>query len=295
VYLVEVGGWDRRTGQGVLTISLLATASPESDLGDAPDGGAKPMTAYPDSGLGTVQAHFPTVFDDGDGQPRGPVHLEPFAVAHLGKAVTLEIEADTGLDEDGVNNIDRDSDLADQDGADDGVRLPIALTHCEWASFDYVVNVITPGTDLWVNAWLDFNRDGDWDDDSVTDPKMVCNDGAYISEWSVRNQYLYDLPEGLHQIAAPAFLAWHPAKGPEEIWMRITLSEQPWKGGDSPGKLGNGGSGPAEGYEIGETEDYLIVPEQAGCALCEDLNGDGEIDFDDLIALIYQWLDCCGY
>jgi len=29
--------------------------------------------------------------------------------------------------------------------------------------------------------------------------------------------------------------------------------------------------------------------------LCEDLNGDGKLDFDDLISLIYKWLDCCGY
>ena len=74
--------------------------------------------------------------------------------------------------------------------------------------------------------------------------------------------------------------------------MRITLSEQPWKGGATPGKLGNGASGPDAGYEFGETEDYLITPE-ATCSLCEDRNGDGTVDFDDLIELMYQWLDNC--
>jgi hypothetical protein len=293
-YLIEVGGFDQRTGEGVLTIACEAVTPVEYDLGDAPDGSnahGKRMTAYTTGAI--VLANFPTVFDDRDGRPRGPLHLQPLAVAHLGEAVSLEVEADRGPDEDGVNNIDPAVDQPDQDGADDGVLLPITLPHCEWASFDYLVNVIEPGTDLWVNVWLDFNRDGDWDDDSVTDPQMVCDDGTAISEWVVRNQYLFDLPKGLHQITAPAFLAWHPGKGPAEIWVRITLSERPWRGGNSPGIPGNGGSGPAEGYAIGETEDYRIIPEQADCALCKDLNGDGRIDFDDLIELMYLWLDCC--
>jgi len=293
-YLIEVGGYGRSTGAGVLTIGCEGIAPAEFDLGDAPDSSndhSARMTAYADGGTGMVQAYFPTVFDDRDGRPRGPLHRQPLAVAHLGEAVSLEHEADKGPDEDGVNNIDPAGNQADQDGADDGVIFPIEMPHCDWAGFDYLVNVIEPGQDLWVNVWCDFNRDGDWDDDSFTDPDMVCGE-RYISEWAVQNQYLFDLPEGLHRISAPAFLAWHREKGPEELWMRITLSEQPWKGGANPEALGNGGSGPAEGYEIGETEDYLFVPE-AGCAFCQDYNEDGEIDFDDLIALIYLWLDCC--
>jgi len=74
--------------------------------------------------------------------------------------------------------------------------------------------------------------------------------------------------------------------------MRITLSEQPWKGGENPGKLGNGGSGPIAGYEVGETEDYIFTPDRR-CSICEDLNGNGEMDFDDLLILLYQWLECC--
>jgi hypothetical protein len=203
----------------------------------------------------------------------------------------LEVEADDGTDEDAVNNIDPAADKADQDGADDGVILPITMPQCGWASFDYLVNVITPETDLWVNVWCDFNRDGDWDDDSVTDPDMTC-DGRHISEWAVQNQLLFGLPVGLHQISTPAFMAWHPEKGPEGIWMRITLSERPWRGGENPDLLGNGGSGPSEGYEIGETEDYLFVP-KSECALCKDLDGDGKLTFDDLIELMYTWLDSC--
>ncbi len=291
-YLIEVGGYSTRTGPGVLTITLEAVAQAESDLGDAPDSSEKRMTAYINGVSGVVQGYFPTVFDDLAGQPHGPIHLAPLAAAHLGPAVTLENEADEGADEDGVNNIDPAADEADQDGADDGVLLPLQLPHGEFASFQYIVSVIEPGTDLWVNVWFDWNRDGDWDDDSISNPEMVGGDHNYMSEWAVQNQYLFGLPVGTHQIATPAFRAWHPAKGPKEIWLRITLSEKPWKGGENPGKHGNGGSGPADGYEIGETEDYFIVPE-TGCSLCQDFNNDGKLDFDDLIALIYKWLDCC--
>ncbi len=292
-YLIEIGGWSTNTGQGVLTISLEATAMPGADLGDAPDSSTKQMTAYPDTGQGTVKANFPTVFNDPDGRPRGPIHLSPLSVAHLGAAVSLEEEANTGADEDAVNNIRRDQDKADQDGDDDGLVLPLVLPDGEFTDFDYIVSVIQPGQNLWVNVWFDWNRDGDWDDDSVTNPEMVAGDHNYVSEWAVQNQFLYDLPIGTHEVTTPAFRAWHRPKGPEKIWMRITLSEKPWKGGASPGVLGNGGSGPADGYEIGETEDYLIVPETA-CSLCQDFNNDGKINFDDLIALIYKWLDCCG-
>ncbi len=293
-YLIEIGGYGTATGQGVLTISLEPSEVAEFDLGDAPDSDgvrSQRMTAYTGGPLGVVDAHFPTLFSDQDGQPSGPIHLSPLAVAHLGETATTEIEADGGPDEDGVNNIEPATDKADQDGGDDGVIFPIPMPSCGWASFDYLVNVIDPSRDLWVNVWIDFNRDGDWDDDTSTDPLM--GDGErFVTEWAVRNQLLFGLPEGLNQISAPAFMSWHPEKGPEEVWMRITLSEIPFRGGNNPGVTGNAGSGPAEGFEIGETEDYFFVPE-ADCILCEDLNGDGKVDFNDLIELMYTWLDTC--
>ncbi|MBN2183365.1 MAG: hypothetical protein JW715_15755, partial [Sedimentisphaerales bacterium] len=90
----------------------------------------------------------------------------------------------------------------------------------------------------------------------------------------------------------PAFLSWHEKSSPDAIWMRITLSEQPWKGGSNPGETGNGGSGPAAGYLIGETEDYYFVP-KGDCDICEDANGDGVIDINDLTVIVNQWLTCC--
>ena len=291
-YLIEVGGYGDEAGRGVLSIACEEQEPPSQfDLGDAPDSSnnfGKPMMAYPSQGLlpVVVQAYYPTVFDDGSGiGPFGPVHVRPLAVAHLGEMVTWEVEADKGADQDGGNNIRPSSDLADRDRQDDGVVFPVNLPHCRWATFEYYVNVVEPGTDLWVNVWCDWNRDGDWDD------TMECTRGP-APEWAVQNQLLFNLPAGFHKITTPAILSWHPASGAKDIWMRITLSEQPWKGGSGPGKRGNGGSGPRAQYDIGETEDYYFVPDVSE-AVCEDFNGDGVINTQDLVDFTAAWLESC--
>jgi hypothetical protein len=217
------------------------------------------------------------------------VHLNSPTAAFLGKKVTAESDADSGPDEDGINNIEPQIDSPENDQGDDGVAVPLNLPHCTWITFDYEVTVIDPQTDLWVNVWFDWNRDGDWDD------SPLCDAGA-ASEWAVQNQLLFDLGVGLNRITTPAFLSWHRKSGPQKIWMRITLSEQPWKGGSNPGGTGNGGSGPASGYQTGETEDYLFTPEKIGleeCPLCQDVNGDGAIDMQDLTDLTALWLQKC--
>ncbi len=235
----------------------------ESDLGDAPDSTnnfGKNMTAYPKGGPPGVTAHYPTVFNDGSSSgPYGPIHLNPISAAHLGKKVTNENEADIGPDQDVFNNIKPQADSPDTDNGDDGIIFPVNMPKCRWTTLDYIVNVINPGTNLWVNIWCDWNRNGDWDDDSTTDQTLVCSKGI-VSEWTVQNQYLFNLPAGLNQITTPAFLPWHPDNASEEIWMRITLSEIPWTGGSAPGSRGNGGSGPKNGYGTGETEDYYFLP-----------------------------------
>ena len=287
-YLVEVGGFGSETGQGVLNIGCEGEAPEQFELGDAPDRSnsfpLRRMTAYPKGGPPGRQAYYPTVYAVGS-PPYGPIHANPRAVAYLGENVTNEAEADTGADADGVNNIDPIADSPDKDGADDGVILPLNLPHCCWTTFDYYVNVVTPATELWVNVWLDWNRDGDWDD------TLDCSDRP-VPEWAVQNQYLFNLPAGLHRITTRAFRSWHPEDWPQHIWMRITLSEQPWKGGENPEMRGNGGSGPEGGYEIGETEDYYFRPDTS-YSICEDLNGDGVIKMDDLTLFVAEWLENC--
>ncbi len=292
-YLIEVGGFSEMTGSGVISIrSEGVTPEPPTkalDLGDAPDSTnnfSAIMAAYPKGGPLGVRASYPTVFNDGSGQgPYGPVHLNPLAVAHLGGTITNEAEADIGIDQDAVNNIVPLGKLSDLDQGDDSVIFPFNLPHCRWTTFDYFVNVINPGTNLWVNVWFDWNRDGDWDD------TIACSSNP-ATEWAVQNQYLFNLPAGSHRITSKAFLPNHPKNTPEEIWMRITLSERPWTGGSNPGTKGNGGSGPQTGYEYGETEDYYFTPKTSYMA-CEDFNGDGVINLEDLGAFTADWLENC--
>jgi len=291
-YLIEIGGYASETGQGVLSISCEGTTSADKpDLGDAPDStnnSGKIMGAYPFGS--SIPGRFPTVFNDGSGVgPYGPVHLNDRAVAFLGKAITGETEADTGPDEDGVNNLRSAVSSPNHDGGDDAVEMPLSLPNCGWAMIDYEVTVVEPGTDLWVNVWLDFNRDGDWDD-------TVDCPGGSAREWAVQNQFLFGLPAGLNHLTAPAFLSSHPTNAAEQIWMRITLSERPWTGGSNPGTRGNAGSGPLEKYRIGETEDYYFIPQttnQTECPLCEDVNGDGTINMEDLAAYVGLWFANC--
>jgi len=290
-YLIEVGGYASWTGQGILNIECQGpVVSEKPDLGDAPDRSNntdRGMRAYAQPWVG---ARYPTVFDDGSATgPFGPVHLNNPLVAYLGQAITAETEADFGPDEDGVNNINPSANSPDHDEGDDGVAMPLNLPDCEWTTFDYEVTVVEPGIDLWVNVWLDFNRDGDWDD------SVDCEAGP-AREWAVQNQYLFDLPEGQTTITTPAFLSAHPEGTHEQIWMRITLSEQPWRGGSNPGVRGNAGSGPPEKYEFGETEDYFFIPDLTSedeCSLCRDANEDGVIDIHDLIVHITEWLTSC--
>jgi len=291
-YLIEVGGYASEKGAGLLTISCQGVViQNKTDLGDAPDSTNNfgvTMTAYPSQGMFPVvaPANYPTVYDNGAGTgPFGPVHLNAQVAAFLGKKITRETEADTGTDEDGVNNIRPSTDRPDRDQGDDCVVTPFNLPDCRWTTFDYLVTIIDPNDDLYVNVWLDWNRDGDWDD------TLDCPEGP-APEWAVQNQFLINLPIGLNQITSKAILPWHPEDGREDIWMRITLSGQPWRGGSNPGEVGNAGSGPQIKYAIGETEDYYFTPDTT-CLICEDYNGDGVIDMNDLVAYTAEWLETC--
>jgi hypothetical protein len=287
-YLIEIGGYANEKGTGLLTISCQGVViQNKTDLGDASDSTnniGSQMSAYPYPY--SIKANFPTVYDDGSGTgPYGPVHLNDKMVAYLGNTITREIEADTGPDEDGLNNIRPSSSSSNFDKGDDSIKLPLSLPNCCWTTIVYEVTVVDPNTDIWVNIWIDWNRDGDWDD------VLDCPEGP-APEWAVQNQFLFNLPIGLNKITSPAFLPRHPEGGPENIWMRITLSEQPWKTGSNPGVVGNAGSGPQAKYEIGETEDYYIIPDIT-CSICKDYNGDGVIDMDDLVTFTAEWLENC--
>lgn len=247
--------WQGESWDLAFELTTIEEEEPEHELGDAPDSSnnfGAAMTAYPAGGPMGIQASFPTVFQTGS-PPYGPIHLQPQAVAWLGPSVSLENEADIGIDQDGVNNIDPPNDGPDVDNFDDSVTLPLVLPHCRPVNFNYTVNVAVPWNQLYVNVWFDWNRDGDWND------TMTCA-GLAAPEWAVQNQVLAGLPAGMNTVVTPQFQPWHPpgSAEPLPIWMRITLSEQPWS---SSGSVSAGGCGPAAGYEIGETEDYYFVPD----------------------------------
>jgi hypothetical protein len=266
------------------------------DLGDAPDstnnhGATALMTAYP-TGVG---ANYPTVYQSPGSPPHGPIHWLPEAVAYLGEDVTGELEADIGFDMDTVNNIIPLANAPDKDVADDGVLgLPLMLTPCKMMRFQYLVNVITPTQALYVNVWFDYNRDGDWDDAD----KCIKTSAAGIvtsiatPEWSVQNQVLTGLPVGLHTVTTPGFRPYQPSTVGDDdpIWMRITLSETPIPatGYNSAGTLGDGGSGPAIGYQHGETEDYYFHPKLTDDP---DVNNDGITNILDLTIIARDWLN----
>jgi len=247
-----------------LNLAFVITGSGESraehDLGDAPDSSnslpGATMLAYPSG----VVANYPSVYEAGS-PPYDPIHWQPNAMYHLGRIVTNESEADLGYDEDIKNNLIPPGDLSDLDGGDDGVTLTLVLPHCQEATFDYTVTVLVPDISrAIVNVWCDWNRDGDWDD------VVVCPDGTTVPEWAVKNQMLLFMGPVPLTITTPTFMCWHPQTEAEldPMWMRITIVELPWGQDFMGGAAIPGGSAPADGYEYGETEDYLIYPGKEG-------------------------------
>ena len=244
VYLPKVmrGAYWGPTPWPTATPTLTPAATPAPDLGDAPDSSnsrGAPMTAYPG-----VRAQFPTVFGAGS-PPYGPRHVNEPLLFHLGRQVSVESEADSGWDEDGVNNIDPAADRADRDGGDDGLELPTVLPSCETLALRFRVTAL-PGapSQVYVNLWFDWDRNGRWGD-------VPACQSASAPEWAVRNQVVALPGPGFYTFTTTNFLVFNPQ--PEQpMWLRITLSDV-----RAPDAASDG-SGPSTGYAFGETEDYLL-------------------------------------
>jgi len=241
-----------------LSVSQAACLpSLEADLGDAPDSinsfGAF-MTAYqPEGPFPHVLGNFPTVFTL---PPPGPRHHFCQIDSWLGASVTGEWRADAPPDQDPQTNINPPADLADMDSVnptstgDDGITLPIVLAHCNGVSFPYQLNVLATGPysviPRYLNAWFDWKRNGDWMD------TIACPGGPSSPEWAVQNQLL-SLGIGTHNLSSPSFVPFITiAEGTSfQAWMRLSVAEMP-----APAPYD--GSGPPVGYDLGETEDYLL-------------------------------------
>ncbi len=196
------------------------------------------MFAYPG-----VIANFPTVYDPAI-FASGPMHRHPRQGPWLGTRVTLEEDADRGADEDCVNNIDPAADRSNQDGGDDGLTEWPPFPHCEIFHGVEVAITFPPGAperEYYLNMWVDWNHNGAWGDE------FDCG-FTVVSEWAVQNMPVPPEPPGVHYYA-PELMAWQDGTN-MPIWVRITLSERPAEQPD--------GSGPVNGYDYGETEDYYL-------------------------------------
>ncbi len=227
--------------------------------GDAPSSynhTSAPMTTT--TFITGTQASFPVVWDwDGTMDPAPPsygfCHYSSLVPSFLGITVTHELDADLLVlpDDDGVTNIDPSSNTPDRDGADDGVSFPSVLPHCGTATVN-VVGENNHWTNLYLNAWADWNRDGDWDDTSLCD----CG----ISEWIIQS---YAVGDGAFDEDID-ISSCHPVPDPTEpLWVRVTLSEvplsgEPWSYGGQPYPASNE---PTGCFWLGETEDYYVEPE----------------------------------
>ena len=245
---------------------------PQHDLGDAPasfNNFAKIMMAYPKGGPAGVPANFPTTLVlPLPTLPTGPIHMQPQAVAFLGRSVSFESSADLGPDQDLVNNLDPLTDQSDRDGADDGLLFPLRLPHCRDTQFAHTITFNAPlpqGGPLLVNVWCDWDRGGGW---GAARPSPG---GATGPAGGGRNQPVA-VPPGPYPVVwtnlTLPFRCWHPALSNQPIWMRITLAEQPWPAGGGGVAAGDG---PINGYSFGETEDYYITTYQVS----------DELDFSD--------------
>jgi hypothetical protein len=254
----------------------------QAEVGDAPDSTntyGLPMTAYYGPG---IMANFPTVYNTGS-PPYGPMHRQPTTAFYLGQRVTLENEADIGLDQDGINNLLVFMNSADLDGADDGLPQMPYLPRCRMVKFDYIVTVVDSSKPIFTNVWFDWTRDGDWDD------VATCDLGQPADEWAVQDQPLTFTSPGTYVVSTPPFRAYDNIDMTDiaKLWMRITVSDTPWQ--PSGASYPVGGSGPMGGYMFGETEDYLFVPDTS-CWDCGDFDLSGQVDYFDLKVLTDNWL-----
>jgi hypothetical protein len=224
-------------------INVTAVGEPTADFGDAPDASNRlgdNMTAYP-----RVTAAFPTALQMGT-PPYGPSHENSPAVFILGTAYSAEASAEDGADDDidGQNNIQPISDLADRDGFDDGLTAPETFEHCLPVTLSYEVTVLSTYTGpVYANLWADWNHDGTWGGG----PTANCPGATTTPEWVLQNKPL-SLSAPDTYVFTVVFTPWYPDSH-ASTWLRLSVSEQ---------MANSDGSSPAVGYQLGETEDYLI-------------------------------------
>ncbi|NTU65717.1 MAG: hypothetical protein HGB05_20525, partial [Chloroflexi bacterium] len=221
-------------------------------------------TAYPG-----VDGRFPTVWSGTPiTQPAGPRHANLTVEGILGDHLSRENEADTGPDEDAINNIlNGGTNNGNNDRGDDGWRNRTAtFNHCEPTTLKIRVSKSPTATlnKMYLNVWFDGTHDGDWNDHG---PCLPQGEQLQIpaTEWIVQD-YIVDMtgiaPGGFADITlnTETVLNTSPNKA---HWLRFMLSES--RAVQSNGHADGRGPNPANGsYQFGETEDYLQKPHPGG-------------------------------
>jgi hypothetical protein len=140
---------------------------------------------------------------------------------------------------------------------DAGVAAAINFPTCVMASFAYTAyNCATVRRHVILNVLVDWNQDGDWNDD------FQCATGCAY-EWAVQNIGI-DLDPGCNNLTTPLFLT---GPNPGQGWLRITISDEavnndfPWAGSATTA---------GQSLTDGETEDYPVTIGQPPCPPYED-------------------------
>lgn len=247
---------------------LLILAILAADFGDAPDSSnhfpGTNMTAY----LAPVTiGRFPTVFDPTTGADQGPMHKWARPMV-LGSQVSLELSADLYAG----RNLDPLNDLADLDLRDDGINpAMLTLQHCMPTTIPFEATFTQAALDwlaaqektAYLNIWIDGNRDGDWGD-------VLDCDGIQAPEHIVIDQAVSPATAGrIALVAVTGNLPIPQENVGKDMWLRVTLSDEPSVKTGQVNSLGQviqygDGRGPAGGFTLGETEDYLVNPSGGG-------------------------------
>ena len=145
-----------------------------------------------------------------------------------------------------------DQDECWGDTSDHGL-LQTILPVCQLTTATLTTFNCGPDRPVYLNICIDFNQDGDWNDN------FICPQGCAY-EWAVVNA-LVSLPPGCGSIVSPQFRV---GPFPFPAWMRVSLSDEampadyPWNGTVSLA------GGEAHG---GETEDYPVqIEDHVGVA-----------------------------
>ena len=212
------------------------TTEARGDFGDAPDG---LPAGYENP---RVIGRFPTRLESLNSAATG-AHIRNPGADRLGRAVTLEADANDPGDSDQVPN------LINRDGGDDGVKaLTVQIDQQPVEArltIEVTIDDAAPGGVRFVNVLIDTDRDGRW-----------SGSRAAGSEWVIRNWRVRVPPGTSATLQSDPFALDDDGRLPNAAWMRVLLTR-----GEIDGDRWDGSGS----WSFGEVEDYQIaLPRRAG-------------------------------